>query len=227
MKSEKTYELEEIITLATSRANRIGCPEVTLDDNGIVDFICMDLDGEKIVRCYELKITKSDFLSDAKKTFIGEFNYYVIPSELWMSVKNYVEPWVGVWLVSPQGRPYVKKKAVRRPCQMDKKRIMGKILRALNRENLKHATGKWRERRLAAKVGDISGRSLLPGDIVDYRQERYRIVSIDYSSSNLEMQHICVLEPVDGGNNLVEARPGILKKVSLGDIISSDDGEDS
>ena len=82
MKSEKTYELEEIITLATSRANRIGCPEVTLDDNGIVDFICMDLDGEKIVRCYELKITKSDFLSDAKKTFIGEFNYYVIPSEL-------------------------------------------------------------------------------------------------------------------------------------------------
>ena len=103
-KSHRTYELEEIITLATARPNRIGCPEVGLDDYGIVDYISMDLSGAQTVRCYEIKISKSDFLSDNKKTFIGDFNYYVLPTELYYDVKNLVEDGIGIWLVDKKGR---------------------------------------------------------------------------------------------------------------------------
>ena len=76
-KSQKTYWMEEIITLATWKVGQIGCAEVGLGDEGIVDYITQELGGDRTIRCYELKITKSDFLSDAKKTFIGDYNFYV------------------------------------------------------------------------------------------------------------------------------------------------------
>lgn len=220
MKSDKTFEMEEIIALATSRPNRIGCAEVALDDEGVVDYICMDLGGEQVVRCYELKITKSDFLSDAKKTFIGEFNYYVIPAELWMDVKNYVEPGIGVWLISPSGKPFVKKKATRMRCKMSKKRLVVKIMRALNREYLKVNTDRWRSRQLGKRVHDQGGLVLELGDVVEYHGGRYRIVEIDYSNEGLELVPSCVIEPL-GPGKAASAPPGIMKKVPLHDIIGA------
>lgn len=215
-KSEKTYELEEIITIACARPDRVGCPEVSLDDWGIVDFISMDVGGAKTIRCYELKISKSDFLSDAKKSFVGDFNYYVIPTELWDSVKGHVEKGVGVWVVDRHGHVSVKKQASKMPCKLDRGRTLGKILRALNRENLKHCEKQWRARQLDKKVADYVGAGLEVGDIVEYRDERYRIVSINYDRDQMRTVQSLSIEPVGGGGEIEEdIRPSIVRKVMV------------
>lgn len=217
-KSEKTYELEEIITLACARPDRIGCPEVTLDDYGIVDFISMDINGARTVRCYELKISKSDFLSDAKKSFIGDFNYYVIPTELYDSVKGHVEKGIGVWVVDKHGHISVRKRASRMECQMDRSRIMGKILRALNRENLKHCEQSWRTRQLDKKISDFVGAAIEVGDTVEYRNEQYRVVSINYDREQMNMSHTLTLSPLGHGNDIDEIKPSIVRKVMMDDV---------
>ena len=38
-------------------------------------------------RCYELKVTKADFRSTAKPSFVGHYNYFVLPSKLYEEVK--------------------------------------------------------------------------------------------------------------------------------------------
>lgn len=212
-KSEQTYELEEIITLANARANRIGCAEVTLDDYGIVDFISMDLNGARTIRCYELKVSKSDFLSDAKKSFVGDFNYYVIPTTLWDSVKGLVEKGVGVWVVDKHGNPSVKKKASKMECKLDRKLVMIKILRALNRENLKHCEKSWLSRQLHKKVADFHGAALELGDFVEYRGRAYKIVEIDYARENMSMSPTIAISLVNGNSDASWVRPSIVKKV--------------
>lgn len=200
--------------MATARSNRVGCPEVTLDEFGIVDFISMDIGGARTVRCYELKISKSDFLSDAKKTFIGDFNYYVIPTELWMSIKGYVEPGIGVWTVDNNGRVAVKKQAKRMVCQMDRSRVLTKILRGLNRENLKHCENSWRERQMKKKVADTVGGNISVGDIVEYKNQEYRVIEIEYERDQMSMNPTLVIVPVV--EHYIEEqkiRPSIVKKI--------------
>lgn len=223
-KSEKTYELEEIITLACARPDRVGCAEVTLDDYGIVDFISMDISGSRTVRCYELKISKSDFLSDAKKSFIGDFNYYVIPTELYDSVKGHVEKGIGVWVVDKHGHISVRKRATRMECKMDRARIMGKILRALNRENLKHCEQSWRDRQLDKKIADRVGASIEVGDVVEYRDVRYRVISVNYDREQMNMSHTLSLSPISGvGDDIGEIRASIVRKVLLDDVRRAED----
>jgi len=60
-----------------------------------VDYITFDTNG--IWRCYEVKVSKSDFHSKAKNTFIGHFNYYVMPLELFEQVKNEIPNHIGVY----------------------------------------------------------------------------------------------------------------------------------
>ena len=218
-KSQKTYELEEIISMATARPNRVGCPEVTLDDYGIVDFVSMDIDGARTVRCYELKISKSDFLSDAKKTFIGDFNYYVIPTELWMSVKGHVEPGVGVWTVDSNGHVSVKKQAKRMKCQMSRSRIMTKILKALNRENLKHCENSWRHRQMQKKVSDTVGGAISVGDSIEYRGEMYDVIEIEYERDQMAMTPTLVIVPSGKTEPIQKAKPSIVKKVNANNIL--------
>ena len=211
-KSARTYELEEVITLATARADRIGCPEVSLDDFGIVDYISVDVGGAHTVRCYELKISKSDFLSDNKKTFIGDFNYYVLPTELYYDVRNLVEDGIGIWLVDSRGRVECKRQATRMTCQMSRKRIMGKVLRALNRENLKHVENAWRTRQLSKRVSDARGASLVPGDIVEYRGEDYELIEIEYVQEGTSLEPICTISRILTATE-ENVKPSIIKKV--------------
>ena len=192
-KSSRTYELEEVIALATAKSNRVGCPEVGLDDYGIVDYISMDVGGAQTVRCYELKISKSDFLSENKKSFVGDFNYYVLPVELWGSVKNYVEKGIGVWLVDKRGNVTCERQASRMECQMPRGRVLGKILRALNREHLKHSEEAWRARQLAKKVSDVGGAELSVGDEVEYKGSLYVVDAIEYERDNTRLKPECVL----------------------------------
>src|SRR5690606_41305998 len=73
-----------------------GCFEVTIGWWGKerVDYITYDTKG--IWRCYEIKVSKSDFYSKAKKTFVGHFNYYVMPDDLYEQVKDDIPNHIGV-----------------------------------------------------------------------------------------------------------------------------------
>lgn len=88
MKSELTKEAERFAWENTVKIGTFGCFEVTIGWYGkeIVDYITYDTKSE--VRCYEIKVSKSDFLSKASKTFIGNFNYFVMPEKLYEQLKH-------------------------------------------------------------------------------------------------------------------------------------------
>ena len=78
MKTKKTLKLEQDIYNATKKVGVFGCFEVTIGFFGKerVDYMTYDTKG--IFRCYEIKVSKSDFHSNAKLSFVGHYNYYVL-----------------------------------------------------------------------------------------------------------------------------------------------------
>lgn len=75
-----------------------GCFEVTIGFSGKerVDYMTFDTKG--IWRCFEIKISLSDFRSKAHNTFVGHFNYYVMPKELYEKVKDEIPNYIGVYV---------------------------------------------------------------------------------------------------------------------------------
>jgi len=96
-KTELTKQLEESIISATSKQGVFQCLEVTIGFGGNerVDFMTMDT--KDIFRCYEVKISKSDFHSKCKNSFVGNYNYYVMPQELYDVVKDEIPKHIGVY----------------------------------------------------------------------------------------------------------------------------------
>ncbi|MNW52739.1 hypothetical protein D3C74_302710 [compost metagenome] len=103
------------------------CFEVTIN-NERVDYLTYDTKG--IWRCYEIKVSKSDFYSSAKKTFVGHFNYFVIPHELYEKVEEDIPDHVGV---IAEGS-YSIKKAKRQELAVDEKVLINSFIRSLSRE---------------------------------------------------------------------------------------------
>lgn len=53
-----------------------------------------------LIQCYEIKISKSDFKSKNGHNFVGNLNFYVVPSELYESIKDYVPDDIGIIIYS-------------------------------------------------------------------------------------------------------------------------------
>lgn len=91
MKSKLTVDIEEAL-YHFAKADGLGiygCFEATIGDaygNQRVDFMTMT--SRNVFRCYEIKISKSDFHSSAKLSFLGDYNYFVMPSKLLHSLKD-------------------------------------------------------------------------------------------------------------------------------------------
>lgn len=96
MKTQKTLDIEKNLWKATMKQGSFGCFEVTIGWFGSerVDYMTYNCKGE--FRCYEIKVTKSDFYSKAKHTFCGDFNYYVMPYSLYEQVKQDIPKNIGV-----------------------------------------------------------------------------------------------------------------------------------
>ncbi|HID0767993.1 TPA: hypothetical protein ACXDAZ_002522 [Clostridium botulinum] len=96
-----------------------------------MDYLTYDTKG--IWRCYEIKVSKADFHSKAKKTFIGHYNYYVMTSELYEEVKDEVPKHIGV---------YCSDNLVKRPKKQELKVEEGilknSLIRSLSREQEKY-----------------------------------------------------------------------------------------
>lgn len=98
MKTKKTLKLERQIYNATKKMGVFGCFEVTIGFFGRerVDYMTYDTKG--VFRCYEIKVSKSDFHSNAKLSFVGHYNYYVLTRKLYEEVKDEIPDWVGVYV---------------------------------------------------------------------------------------------------------------------------------
>lgn len=76
----------------------VDCKDTAwLDHLGVVDAISATNNG--IITCFELKATKSDFRSKAVKSFFGDWNYYVMPEELYEQFKDEIPDYVGVYVI--------------------------------------------------------------------------------------------------------------------------------
>lgn len=131
-KTELTIELERKIWGATAKQGVFGCFEVTIGWFGEerVDYITYDTKG--IWRCYEIKVSKSDFYSKAKKTFVGHFNYFVMTEELYEQVKEDIPKHIGVYIGN-----YCKKKAKKQELIVDEQVLKDSLIRSLSREAAK------------------------------------------------------------------------------------------
>lgn len=96
-KTNLTKQLETSIWKATRKQGTFGCHEVTIGffGNERVDYMTYDTSGT--FRCFEIKVSASDFRSKNKNTFVGHLNYYVMPIELYEKVKSEIPSHVGVY----------------------------------------------------------------------------------------------------------------------------------
>ncbi len=132
-KTEETIKLENAIWKATAKQGVFGCFEVTIGWFGDerVDYMTYDTKG--IWRCFEIKVSKSDFYSKAKKTFIGHFNYFVLPSkELYEDVKDDIPKHIGVYICGGYS-----KKTKKQVLQVDEQVLKNSLIRSLSRETTK------------------------------------------------------------------------------------------
>jgi hypothetical protein len=134
-KTGLTLQLERQIWLITKKVGTFGCFEVTIGYGGKerVDYITVDTKG--IWRCYEIKISKSDFHSKAKKTFLGHYNYFVMPKELYEDVKDEIHNNIGVYTYNEE---YPWANLVKRPKKqklgVDEQILKNSMIRSLYRE---------------------------------------------------------------------------------------------
>jgi hypothetical protein len=121
--------LERQIWKATHKQGVFGCFEVTIGWFGKerVDYLTYDTKG--IWRCYEIKVSKSDFYSKSKHTFIGHYNYYVMPEELYEQVKDKIPNHIGVYI-----NGISKKNAKRQELGVDEQVLKNSMIRSLCRE---------------------------------------------------------------------------------------------
>ena len=131
-KTDLTISLERDIWGATKKQGVFGCFEVTIGWFGEerVDYMTYDTKG--VWRCYEIKVSVSDFRSRAKKTFCGHYNYYVMTKELYEAVKDEIPPHVGVYV----GGTSVKR-AKRQELAIDEEILKNSLIRSLSRETEK------------------------------------------------------------------------------------------
>lgn len=110
-KRKDTLELEKALERMAKEKRWYGCEEITIGfannghGNEVCDYILMDSKGT--IRCYELKVTKQDLKSHAKKSWYGNYNYLVVTADLLKAVNNwndYIPEGVGLIV----GRPAMR-----------------------------------------------------------------------------------------------------------------------
>lgn len=128
-KSDLTIKLERAIWDATHKQGTFCCFEVTIGWFGKerVDYITYNTNGEW--RFYEIKSSKSDFNSEAKHTFLGHFNYYVMTKELYEQIKDEIPKGIGVYL---EDRCF--KRAKKQELGIDEEILKNSFIRSLYRE---------------------------------------------------------------------------------------------
>ena len=152
MKTKLTKQLESTLYQYCLEQGAYAVEEVAMPaDKGIVDTLSYQQlpDGQIEWRCYELKVTKADFHSKAKLSFIGHYNYFVLPQQLYLEVQSEIPDHIGVLIyrafdqraleLAPQplrtpGFLTVAKKAQRQDLQVEQTPLISHFITSLFRE---------------------------------------------------------------------------------------------
>ena len=104
----------------------------------IVDLLSWEK-NKNIWRCYEIKSSVADFNSGHHITFVGHFNYYIMPKEIYKKVQDKIPNYVGVYV--PDGRWLVNvKKAKKQKPLVDDELLQYSLMKSLYRD-----VGKYRK----------------------------------------------------------------------------------
>lgn len=74
-------------------------------DTEIVDLLSWE-NSKNIWRCFEIKISYEDFKSSASKTFVGNYNYYLVPDTLLNRVESVIPKNIGIYLYQTKEPQY-------------------------------------------------------------------------------------------------------------------------
>jgi hypothetical protein len=106
-----------------------------------VDLLTYNTVGEW--RFYELKISKSDFHSKNANTFLGHYNYYVMPLELYEQVKNEIPDGIGCYVAEEkENLARCIKKPKRQELKVPEDALMFSFMQALSRQHESFMTSK-------------------------------------------------------------------------------------
>lgn len=103
----------------------------------IVDLLSWEK-SKNIWRCYEIKSSLQDFNSGHHITFVGHYNYYIMPKDLYEKVKNNIPDYVGVYI--QQGRWLVNvKRAKKQKLLVEESLLQYSLIKSLYRsvENMR------------------------------------------------------------------------------------------
>ena len=146
MKTSLTIQMEEALYYYCRENGDIVIEEVGMpDDQGIVDTLgCRLLPNNQLEwRCYELKVSKADFRSKAKLSFIGHYNYFVLPEALFDKVKEEIPAHIGVMVyhqyLSPDDQQMpgffsIEKKPQKQMLKVNEQALLFRLITAQARE---------------------------------------------------------------------------------------------
>lgn len=153
MKTNKTKQIEkEIFAIYNDKYGRgqtvvLECQIGNWNKDirlGIVDAIAYNQTKDEFV-CFEIKISVADFHSKAKKTFVGNRNYYAMPIDIYEKVKNEIPKDIGCYVLEPIKnslgiyRFYCIKKCKPKQLEISKELLLANMLRsARNKTNLEY-----------------------------------------------------------------------------------------
>ena len=72
-------------------------------DTEIVDVLLWQ-PNKNIWKCFEIKTSYNDFKSSASKTFIGNYNYYLVPDTLLNKIQGEVPKEIGIYVYNTEER---------------------------------------------------------------------------------------------------------------------------
>ncbi|KRK35027.1 hypothetical protein [Loigolactobacillus bifermentans] len=151
MKTALTLDLEKTLYAYWEEQGATAVEEVTMpEDKGIVDTLVRESNGDTHTwRCFELKVTKADFHSAAKLSFIGNYNYFVLPARLYPKLKPEIPKPIGVLTyrafdpqaiaastvpVTTPGTLTIAKAAQYQALQVNEAALNNRFIASLNRE---------------------------------------------------------------------------------------------
>ncbi|WP_262315346.1 hypothetical protein [Lacticaseibacillus parakribbianus] len=150
-KTALTLDLERTLYAYWEELGAVAVEEVTMpDDQGIVDTLVRQQDETGTTwRCFELKVTKADFHSSAALSFVGHYNYFVLPTKLYQQVTSEIPAGIGVMTYAPYtaalmaatllppaapGQLTVARKPTRQALQVPEAALCDRFIASLNRE---------------------------------------------------------------------------------------------
>lgn len=135
---QKAFPIWYERALKHSKKLNINVPQkVTREVTEIVDLLSWEK-SKNIWRCYEIKSSVQDFNSEHHITFVGHYNYYIMPKELYEKVKNKIPDYVGVYI--QQGRWLVNiKRAKKQELLVEENLLQYSLIKSLYRnvENMR------------------------------------------------------------------------------------------